>query len=247
MKTIHLSPRLQMVADMVAQQKKNGWLVDVGTDHAYLPAWLLQEHREQFAYIIATDLRRGPLDRARQTAREAGCGEDIDFRLCDGLAAVDPREADIIVIAGMGGETIVHILKSACWAPDWWLGDGPMEDKVLVLQPMSSMPELRDWLQRSGFRIEEERLAKEGETLYTALLVRAGEMAPLRPAELWAGKNTSAPLRGEWLDQWIARTGRALEGMARARGEEPASRRWALEEVRSGLVEMKKEWEQWQR
>ena len=96
-------------------------------------------------------------------------------------------------------------------------------------------------------RIEEERLAKEGETLYTALLVRAGEMAPLRPAELWAGKNTSAPLRGEWLDQWIARTGRALEGMARARGEETASRRWALEEVRSGLVEMKKEWEQWQR
>ena len=93
----------------------------------------------------------------------------------------------------------------------------------------------------------EERLAQEGDTLYTALLVRAGEMAPLSPAELWAGKNTADPLRGTWLDQWIARTGRALEGMAQGRGEEVLSRRKALEEVRAGLFDMKKEWELWQR
>ena len=125
MKKIHLTPRLQMAADMVVQNERNGWLVDVGTDHAYLPAWLLQNRRTQFAYVIATDLREGPLDRARQTAREAGCHQDIDFRLCDGLAAVDAREADLIVIAGMGGETIVHILKNAPWSD--WRGDDPME------------------------------------------------------------------------------------------------------------------------
>ena len=244
MKKIHLTPRLQMAADMVVRQEKNGWLVDVGTDHAYLPAWLLQNHREQFAYVIATDLRRGPLDRARQTAQEAGCNQDIDFRLCDGLAAVDAREADLIVIAGMGGETIVHILKNAPWSD--WRGDGPMEDKVLVLQPMSSFPDLRGWLQANGFSIEEERLAQEGETLYTALLVRAGEMGPLSPAELWAGKNSRDPLRGPWLDRWLARTARALEGMAQARGGGVSARRRALEEVLEGLDEMKKEWEQWQ-
>ena len=113
MKTIQPAPRLQWVAYLGAQQKKNGWLVDVGTDHAYLPAWLLQEHREQFAYIIATDLRRGPLDRARQTAREAGCGEDIDFRLCDGLAVVDPEER----LLGPG-------LVAGRW-PDGGQGAGP--------------------------------------------------------------------------------------------------------------------------
>ena len=239
MKQIHLSPRLQMAADLVVRNERNGWLVDVGTDHAYLPVWLLQNHGEQFAYIIATDLRRGPLDRAVQTAWEAGCEWDIDFRLCDGLAAVDAREADLIVIAGMGGETIIHILENAPWSD--WRGDDPMEDKVLVLQPMSSMPELRGWLQENGFSIEEERLAREGDALYTALLVRPGEMAPLSPAELWAGRNGADPLRGAWLDMWIARTGRALEGMARAREESP--RRRELEEVRGGLIEMKKEWE----
>lgn len=241
MKKIHLTPRLQMAADMVVRQEKNGWLVDVGTDHAYLPVWLLQNHREQFAYIIATDLRRGPLDRAIQTAHEAGCNQEVDFRLCDGLEAVDAREADLIVIAGMGGETIVHILKNAPWSD--WRGDGPTEDKVLVLQPMSSFPELRGWLQKNGFSIEEERLAREGDTLYTALLVRAGEMSPLTPAELWAGKNTGDPLRGAWLDLWIARTSRALEGMALARGEGVLSRKRELEEVLSGLMDMRKEWE----
>lgn len=244
MKKIHLTPRLQMAADMVVQNERNGWLVDVGTDHAYLPAWLLQNRRTQFAYVIATDLREGPLDRARQTAREAGCHQDIDFRLCDGLAAVDAREADLIVIAGMGGETIVHILKNAPWSD--WRGDDPMEDKVLVLQPMSSFPDLRGWLQANGFSIEEERLAREGDTLYTALLVRAGEMAPLTPAELWAGKNNHDPLRGGWLDMWAARVRRALEGMAQARGEGVSVRKQELEAVLSGLIDMKKEWELWQ-
>ncbi len=247
MKQIHLSPRLQMAADLVVKREQNAWLVDVGTDHAYLPAWLLQNHREQFAYVIATDLREGPLDRARRTAREAGCEQDIDFRLCDGLAAVDPREADSIVIAGMGGETIVHILESAHWKAEWWRGEeGGMEDKILVLQPMSSMPELRKWLQENGFSIVEERLAKEGDTLYTALLVRAGEMAPLSPAELWAGRNCHVPLRGEWLDRWIARTGRALEGMALAQGDGVLPKKRELEDVWKGLQDMKKEWEQWQ-
>ena len=241
---INLTPRLQMAADMVVRNERNGWLVDVGTDHAYLPAWLLQNHREQFAYVIATDLREGPLDRAIQTARNAGCNQDIDFRLCDGLAAVDTREADLIVIAGMGGETIVHILKNAPWSD--WRGDGPMEDKVLVLQPMSSFPDLRGWLQANGFSIEEERLAREGDTLYTALLVRAGEMAPLTPAELWAGKNNHDPLRGGWLDMWAARVRRALEGMAQARGEGVSVRKHELEEVLNGLIDMKEEWELWQ-
>jgi len=209
-------------------------LADVGTDHAYLPAALILEGKIPFA--IATDLRQGPLARARETVRQAGLTGKVAFRLCDGLRGIRPDEADAAAIAGMGGETIAAILSAAPWTRE--------RDIPLILQPMSSMPELRGWLQANGFRIGEERLAREGETLYTAFLVRAGEMAPLTPAELWAGKNRKDPLRGAWLDQWIARTGRALEGMAQARGDLP--RRRALEEVRAGLIEMKKEWELWQ-
>ena len=134
------------------------------------------------------------------------------------------------------GETIAAILSAAPWVRE--------RDLPLILQPMSSFPDLRGWLQSNGFTIAEERLAREGDTLYTALLVRAGEMGPLSPAELWAGRNNRDPLRGTWLDMWIARVRRALEGMARARGELP--RRRELEEVLEGLIEMKKEWEQWQ-
>ena len=227
---IELTPRLRMAAELVPAGVR---LADVGTDHAYLPAALILEEKIPFA--IAADLRQGPLARARETVRRAGLTGRVAFRLCDGLTGIRPDEVDAVVIAGMGGETIAAILEAAPWVRE--------RDVPLILQPMSSMAELRGWLQGNGFRIEEERLAREGETLYTALSVRAGEMGPLSPAELWAGKNRADPLRGAWLDMWIARTGRALEGMSRARGEEVLSRKRALEEVRAGLLEMKKEWE----
>ena len=227
---IDLTPRLRMVGKLIPAGVR---LTDVGTDHAYLPAALIGEGKIPSA--IAADLRQGPLARAKETVRQAGLTGKVAFRLCDGLSGIRPDETDAVAIAGMGGETIAAILSAALWTRE--------RGTPLILQPMSSMPDLRGWLQANGFCIEEERLAKEGDTLYTALLVRAGEMPPLSPAELWAGKNNSDPLRGEWLDMWIARTGRALEGMARSRGEEVLPRRRALEEVREGLAKMKEEWE----
>ena len=234
-----LSPRLAMAAGMVPQERKEIRLADIGTDHAYLPVWFLQNRGADLAHVIAADLRPGPLDRARQTVREAGLLKEVDFRLCDGLEGLRPGEADVIVIAGMGGETIAHILSQAPWHD--WAGI------TLILQPMSSMPDLRDWLGGHGFAIEREELCREGETLYTALLVRAGEMPPLSPGELWAGRNGPGPLRGLWLDLWLVRVDRALVGMSRAQSGGDAARRAELEQVRTDLMEMKKEWETWQR
>ena len=233
MRRPELSPRLRMVGELVPAGAR---LADVGTDHAYLPAVLILE--EKIPRAVAADLRRGPLDRARATVREYGLTERVAFRLCDGLTGIRSDEVDAVAIAGMGGETIAAILEKVPWVRE---GDVP-----LILQPMSSMPDLRGWLRENGFRIDTERLAREGEMLYTALLVRAGEMGPLSPAELWAGRNRNDPLRGAWLDRWIARTGRALEGMAQAQGEDAPPRKRELEEVLEGLTDMKKEWEQWQ-
>ena len=230
---IELSPRLRMVGELAPPGAR---LADVGTDHAYLPAALILEGKIPWA--IAADLRRGPLDRARATVRECGLTGKVAFRLCDGLTGIRPDEVDAVAVAGMGGETIAAILSAAPWVRE--------RDVPLMLQPMSSFPDLRKWLQENGFTIAEERLAQEGETLYTALLVWAGEMGPLSPAELWAGKNSSDPLRGSWLDLWTARVSRALEGMAQARGEGVSVRKRELEEVLGGLIEMKKEWEAWQ-
>lgn len=229
-----LSPRLRMVADLVPAGHR---LADVGTDHAYLPAALVLEGRIPSA--IAADLRPGPLDRARETVRRAGLQGRVTFRLCDGLSGIRPDEVDAVAIAGMGGETIAAILEAAPWTRE--------RDVPLALQPMSSMWDLRLWLRQNGYRIVEERLAREGDTLYTALSVRAGEMGELSPAEQYAGRNSPDPLRGAWLDRWLDKTEHALAGLARARGLEAGPRRAELEQVRQGLLDMKKEWEAWQR
>lgn len=231
---IELSPRLRMVADLVPQ---GCCLADVGTDHAYLPAALILEGKIPGA--IAADLRQGPLERARATVRDCGLTGKVIFRLCDGLKGICPDEADAVAIAGMGGETIAAILAAAPWTRE--------QNVLLVLQPMSSMSDLRVWLEENGYRIVAEELAQEGDTLYTALSVRAGEMDKLTPAELCAGKNSPAPLRGAWLDRWLQKTERALAGLVQSRQGGAAQRREELEQVRAGLLEMKKEWEAWQR
>ena len=229
-----LSPRLKMVGELVPEGAR---LADVGTDHAYLPAALLRSGRIPFA--IAADLRQGPLARAKATVRGAGLEGRVAFRLCDGLSGIRPEEVDAVVIAGMGGETIADILAAAPWV---------RENRIpLVLQPMSSMPDLRVWLQRNGYRIVTERLCREGDTLYTALSVQAGEMPPLSPAEQWSGRSCNDPLRGAWLEHWIGKTAHALEGLSKARQEGAESRRAEMEQIHQGLLDMKKEWEAWQR
>ena len=89
MRNMELSPRLRSVAELVPQ---GAGFADVGTDHAYLPVWLLLEGRIRRA--IAADLRPGPLSRARATAQRYGCTRGIEFRLCDGLSGLSAGEAD---------------------------------------------------------------------------------------------------------------------------------------------------------
>lgn len=232
-KKLELTPRLRMVADMLPE---GAVLADVGTDHAYLPTALMLEGKIPGA--IAADLREGPLSRAKETAREYALEDKMSFRLCDGLSGIKADEVGAVSIAGMGGETIAMILSAAPWTRE--------QNTALVLQPMSSMDELRVWLGKNGYVIHEERLAKEGDTIYTAMLVGAGTMPAMTAAQLCAGANSRDVLRGEWLEYWINRTRRALSGMAQAKSEHVAQRREELEQVLAGLDEMKKEWEAWQ-
>ena len=138
----------------------------------------------------------------------------------------------------MGGETIAQILEAAPWV---------REEKIpLVLQPMSSLPELRDWLEKNGYAIAREQLAREGDTLYVVMGVTAGEMGEQTPGQLWAGRQSRDPLRGEYLAQQERKLRRAVEGMAKSRGEETQQRRRELEQVLSEISAMKEEWQKWQ-
>ncbi|BDF70978.1 hypothetical protein CE91St41_17940 [Oscillospiraceae bacterium] len=237
MRLFELSPRLRAVADRVPAGAR---FADVGTDHAYLPVWLLL--RGDISSAVASDLRQGPLDRARRTAQRYGVTERISFRLCDGLSGIAPEEADTIAIAGMGGETIAAILSAAPWTRS-----GACR---LLLQPMSAVPDLRGCLQANGYRIEGEALIREGDTTYHLLEAAPGEMEPLTPAQRWAGRQDAGQdpaLRGELLDVLVRRAEKALAGIRRSVRPSDAPRREELEQVYTGLIEMKKEWDAWQR
>jgi len=194
---MELTPRLQAIADQVPQ---GSILADIGTDHAYLPVKLLLDG--QIRSAIAADLREGPLANARETAAQHGVTDRISFRLCDGLTGINPGEADVIAIAGMGGETIVSILSAAPWT----------RNCKLLLQPMTSFPELRSWLQSNGYTIEKETIAREGNRLYSIWAAIGGEMRKLTTAELWAGVQSDDPLRGDYLRMMITKMERTLNG-----------------------------------
>lgn len=222
----NLTPRLQAVAQRVPQGQR---LADVGTDHAYLPAWLLRRGRIPFA--VCTDLRPGPLERARETVERQDVADRVSLRLCDGLSGVDPGEVDCVVIAGMGGETILRILEEAPWA----------REKTCIVQPMSSLSDLRSGLRKLGLRIARETLAAEGETLYVVMELAPGAEGPLTAAERQVGRRENHegdPLWPVYLRQEETRLCRALTGLERSKkpGDEP--RRQELWEALAELREM---------
>ena len=136
-----LTKRLAACAALVTP---GGVVCDVGTDHAYLPAELLR--RGQCTRAVATDIHAGPLEAAKRTLTEAGVLEQAELFLCDGLAQVQPEGITDVVIAGMGGETIIHILEDCPWR----------RQVHLILQPMTKIPDLRRWLAEQGFSWTEQ-------------------------------------------------------------------------------------------
>ncbi|HHV59559.1 MAG TPA: SAM-dependent methyltransferase [Clostridiaceae bacterium] len=133
--------------------------VDIGTDHAYIPIYLVKENRCKRA--IASDVRPGPLKIAQKNIKENGLENKIDVRLGSGLESIDDSEIDTVVIAGMGGELIIKILQD-----DF---EKAKKAKSLILQPMTAISDVRQWLLCNGFDIYDEELASEGKKIYTVL------------------------------------------------------------------------------
>lgn len=227
---LHLQPRLQMLASLVPLGAR---LVDVGTDHGYLPVWLLQQ--ERIVSAIATDIHREPLLHAVHTAREGGVEERIDFRLCDGLWEISPQEADTVVIAGMGGETIAAILSAASWTRQ--------KDKTLLLQPMTKAEDLRVWLIDKGYSFTGEHLVWDKNFLYPIFCVCGGTAKPLTPEEVYGGILLEGdPLYGDYLDQQCKRLRRRIDGLRRSDREENRRQAEVLEGIYLALKKKRGAW-----
>lgn len=152
-----LSSRLQVCAGFVARGDR---VADIGCDHGYLSIYLLKNGIARS--VIASDINEGPLHSAMRNARKFGVHENISFYLSDGARNI-PREFDTLVCAGMGGDTMVHILENAPWLKN--------TQYRLVLQCQSKTPLLRRYLSDNGWRITEESVLRDGKFLYTVMEV----------------------------------------------------------------------------
>lgn len=155
-----LDHRLQCCADMVSCDEN---LVDVGTDHAYLPIWLVKTGKIKNA--IAADINPLPLQKALNNIVKYKTQNEIKITLSDGLNNISEKDASTIVIAGMGADSIVSIIKSCPWVKN---------NKTLILQPMTSPEKLRRFLKDNLFTIILEKAILSSGKSYSVMKVCYG-------------------------------------------------------------------------
>lgn len=154
---VTLSERLQVCAGFVAQGDR---VADIGCDHGYLGIYLLQNNIA--SSMIEADINEGPLQSARHNAHKYGVADRMSFYLSDGAKSI-PRDFDTLVCAGMGADTMIHILENATWLQN--------KKYRLILQCQSKTPMLRQYLSEHGWRITEESVLRDGKFLYTVMEV----------------------------------------------------------------------------
>ena len=156
---VKISNRLTTAAALVTQGYT---LADVGTDHGYIPIYLLQQKKIPSA--IAMDINEGPLERAKEHIALYGLQAYIQTRLSDGVAALKPGEVEAVLIAGMGGGLVMHILKD---------GEKVCQSATeLILQPQSELEHVREFLREKGYTILAEDMVYEDGKFYPMMKVQ---------------------------------------------------------------------------
>lgn len=154
---LKISKRLCTVAQFV----RNGAVVaDIGTDHAYLPIYLAEQGK--ITRAVASDINKGPLEKAKENIQRYGYDSIIDTCLANGLSEIERYSPTDIAICGMGGELIAQILDGSDYVKK--------EGVRLILQPMTSVKELREYLSKGYFTIA-EYIVFEDNKLYQMMCV----------------------------------------------------------------------------
>lgn len=205
---LRLDDRLASAASFVRQ---GAVVADIGTDHAYLPVYLLQNGTVQKA--IASDINQGPLERAKASAERYHITENIAFCRSDGLAGIDLEGESVtdIVICGMGGELIARIINDAAYTRK--------QGVRLILQPMTAADDLRAYLDENGFCVLDEKLsAAAGKTYCCLLAAYDGVKRKSSPAELLLGRRTiekREPLFAQYAGEILHRLDKRIGGLTK--------------------------------
>ncbi len=155
-KEILLSARMQMVADLVT---RGNIAADVGCDHGFVSIYLVE--RGICPKVIAMDVNRGPLLRAKEHVQDRGLTEYIDIRLSDGIDKLAMGEVDSIFIAGMGGRLVIKILSDHMQKARLL--------KEIIVQPQSELHMVRQFLWENGFHIIAEDMVKDAGKFYPVI------------------------------------------------------------------------------
>ena len=204
--SLNLNPRLKKIAQLVPP---NCCTADIGTDHAYLPVFLIGTSKAKRA--VAADINEGPVLRARQNVRQYKMEDKIEIVQTDGLTGLDTKGVTDIAICGMGGELISKILESAPFVKD--------EKIRLILQPMTKSEDLYRYLCENGFTIVGEALVREDRIYRLICAEYTGKVStPDTVCCLLGEKNieNSAPLLSEYAERRIAEFTKKQNGMKTA-------------------------------
>ena len=159
--------RLITIAHMI---RRGDRVADVGADHAYLSLYLIKE--QIASSVIASDIGDGPLKNAAQNLKRNGNTQSIILRKSDGLKNYSENEVDSVIIAGMGGDSIIKIISETEWLKN--------RNIDLILQPMTSAEDLRKYLSINGFAITDERAVISNGRVYTIIKSSyCGRVGPL--------------------------------------------------------------------
>ena len=184
-----ISKRLELVASFVPQ---GAILLDVGSDHAYLPIELVE--RGQIEAAIAGEVVEGPYQSAVKNVEAHGLNEKIQVRLANGLAAFEETDqVSVITIAGMGGRLIATILQEGL--------EKLANVERLILQPNNREDDLRIWLQDNDFQIVAESILEEAGKFYEILVVEAGQMK-LSASDVRFGPFLSKEVSPVFVQKW---------------------------------------------
>ena len=184
-----ISKRLELVAAFVPQ---GAILLDVGSDHAYLPILLVE--RGQIKSSIAGEVVEGPYQSAVKNVEAHGLKEKIQVRLANGLASFEEvDQVSVITIAGMGGRLIATIFEEGL--------DKLARVERLILQPNNREDDLRIWLQDNDFQIVAESILEEAGKFYEILVVEAGQMN-LSTSDLRFGPFLSKEVSPVFVQKW---------------------------------------------
>ncbi|WP_432355227.1 tRNA (adenine(22)-N(1))-methyltransferase [Sporosarcina sp. A2] len=185
----NLSERLRLVASFV---EAGTVVADIGSDHAYLPCWLVQNGQTQRA--IAGEVVKGPFESAQRNVAKEGLTSQITVRLANGLQAILPEDGvDTVTIAGMGGTLISSILEN---------GVENLESvRRIIVQPNIHAIAIREWAVSNSWRVIDEAILKEDHKIYEVLVLERGNLA-YSPKELLMGPVLLKACSPIFIEKW---------------------------------------------